>query len=62
VHDRVDTARKRSLEQRAIPDVALNEVDRWIRVGIEVDDPDSRAVARELRHDMAPDEAGATGD
>jgi hypothetical protein len=31
-------------------------------VGIEVDDPDLGAKAPELRHDMAPDEAGATGD
>jgi hypothetical protein len=62
VHDRVDTTRERALEHSAIPDVALNEIDRWIWVGIEVDDPDLGAKAPELRHDMAPDEARATGD
>jgi hypothetical protein len=62
VHDGFDTTRKRPLEHGPIRDVALNEIDRRVGVGIEVDDPDPRPVARELCHDLAPDETRATGD
>jgi hypothetical protein len=62
VHDRVDTTRKRALEHGPICDVALDEIDGWVGVGIEVDDPDVGAMARELRYDLAPDEARAARD
>jgi hypothetical protein len=62
VHDRVDATRKRALEHGPIPDVALNEIDRRVGVRIEVDNPDLGAMTRELRYDLAPDEARAAGD
>ena len=62
MHDRVDITRKRALEHGPIRDVALDEIDGWVGVGIEVDDPDVGAMARELLYDLAPDEARAAGD
>jgi hypothetical protein len=60
--DRVGAIRERPLEHGRICNVALGQIDCGIWMRIEIDYPDPGALARELGHGVAPDEAGAAGD